>query len=60
MFQIENYDVQETRRIAKAEGEAERTIELAKKLLAVGDSIDKVIMVTGLSRDEVEKLLEKN
>ena len=35
---------------------AERDIEIAEKLLSIGDSLDKVAMVTGLTSAEVEKL----
>ena len=31
-------------------------IEIARNLLSEGDSIDKIIKVTGLTREEVEKL----
>jgi len=52
----ENYDVQETRRIAKEEGE-ERGIKIvAKNLLQMGEDIMKVIKATGLSEDEILKL----
>jgi len=36
--------------------ERKRTFEIAKKLLSVGDSIEKVMEVTGLTRKEVEGL----
>ena len=47
---IDNYDVQETRRIAVA--------AVAKKLLKYGDSVEKVSKVIGLSKskEEVEQL----
>jgi predicted transposase/invertase (TIGR01784 family) len=34
----------------------EKAIEIAKSLLNVGDSVDKIVMVTGLTRAEVENL----
>ena len=40
----------------KAEGKAERNIEIAKKLISKGNSIDDIIDITGLSRDEILKI----
>ena len=37
-------------------GEHKKAIETAKTLLAFGDSIEKVLKVTGLSPEEIEKL----
>jgi len=34
----------------------ERNIEIARKLLKIGDSVDKIIAVTDLTPDEVESL----
>ena len=31
-------------------------MEVARNLLSVGDSVDKIIKVTGMSREEVERL----
>ena len=45
----------EESRIADAEKKAK--VEIAKKLLAVGDSVDKVIAITDLTHEEVEALL---
>ena len=53
---IDNYDVQETRREARAESLA----TVARNLLAEGDSVEKVSKVTGLPREEVEKLCGAN
>ena len=36
--------------------ERKRTLEIARKLLNLGDSIEKVMEVTGLTRNEVEDL----
>ena len=33
-------------------------IKMAKKLLDVGDSIEKIIIVTGLTREEIESLIK--
>ena len=49
---VDGYSVKETKRITKEEV----TKELAKKMLNFGDSIDKVAVVTGLAREEVESL----
>jgi hypothetical protein len=38
--------------------EQETKIEIAKKLLLEGDSIDKIVRMTGLTREEVENLKE--
>ena len=40
----------------RAEGKTEGAIEFAKKLLGMGDSVDKVVTVTGLPREKVESL----
>jgi len=40
--------------------ERKRTYEIAKNLLNVGDAIEKVISVTGLTREEVERLQVTN
>ena len=53
---IDNYDVQETRRIAKAEGKADERKAIAKKLLEIGIPIEQVCKATGLSRKAVEQL----
>jgi len=39
-------------------GIRKKTIDIAKKLLNIGVSIDKIITATGLTRDEIEKLSE--
>ena len=56
-----------SRRIALADQESNRItaerntrLSIAKSLLSVGDSIDKIVMVTGLTRAEVEKLRGTN
>ena len=43
-------------RNARSKAEKARSIEIAKKLLSFGDSVDKVVAVTGLTKKEVEKL----
>ena len=39
-----------------AEGKAEEKVGIAIKLLELGDSVDKIALVTGLTIDEIEKL----
>ena len=37
-------------------GKMEQKIEIAKKMLELGDEIEKISVVTGLSKEEIEKL----
>ena len=53
---IDNYDVQETRREAKAEGEKKRNLEIALNLIRMGMSNDIIAQATGLPPDEIEAL----
>ena len=53
---FENYDVQETRRIAREEERA----DVAGRLLKLGIPIDKIIEATGLNREEVEQFSNSN
>ncbi len=39
-----------------AEGEAKAKRETAKKLLSLGDSIEKISIATGLSQEEIQAL----
>jgi predicted transposase/invertase (TIGR01784 family) len=41
---------------AERKGEKAKASEIAKNLLSAGDSIEKVISVTGLSREEIEEV----
>lgn len=43
---------------AKEEGQKEKAIEVARNLLNMGIEAEKVTKVTGLSRQEVEDLME--
>ena len=56
----DNYDVQETRRIAKAEGRREgqrkQSLAIAQNLLNKQMSLDDIADATGLTREEVESL----
>ena len=38
--------------------ERKTKIEIAKKLLEVGDSVEKIIIVTGLTREEIEQFIK--
>jgi predicted transposase/invertase (TIGR01784 family) len=57
---FDNYDVQETRRVARAEGRAEganaMAVDIAKNMLRINRPLDEIIKVTGLPREEVESL----
>jgi predicted transposase/invertase (TIGR01784 family) len=57
---IDGYDVQETRRVAKAEGKvegkAEGKIEAAGNMKAKGFSVADISEITGLSVEEIQKL----
>jgi len=44
---------------ARAEGELQKAVEIAKKLLKLGSNPDDVVSITGLARAEVEKLRGK-
>ena len=43
----------------KIEGAKEKSIEIAKKLLEMGMTIEQIIDATQLSKEEIEKLLEE-
>ena len=43
----------------KAEGEAKRNIEIARAMLAAGEPVEKIILYTGLTREEIEKLRDE-
>lgn len=51
--------IQQGREEGIQQGKAERDIEIAKKLLARGDSITDVTAVTGLSSEELNMILSK-
>jgi len=48
------YNADTHKRVFAEEYAEEKVIEIAKTLLKIGDPIDKVIMVTGLSREVIE------
>ncbi len=45
---------------ARREGSDARAISIAKMLLDAGDSVEKIVRITGLTRNEVESLCDKN
>ena len=47
-------------RAAKKEGAHENAIEIAKKFLSMGLSVEQVSQGTGLALEEVEKLKSEN
>ncbi|MEK6482482.1 hypothetical protein WJR50_33420 [Catalinimonas sp. 4WD22] len=49
----DQYSVIET---AKKEGASEREIEIAKSMKKYGDPIEKISAITGLTKEEIEKL----
>ena len=59
-----NIHDQDTFRRGKLEGiqqgELQKAIETARKLISYGDSIDKIMLVTGLPKETVEKLAKEN
>jgi predicted transposase/invertase (TIGR01784 family) len=44
---------------AEAKGASNKAIEIARAMLLEGDSIEKIAKITGLSIEEIEKLLKK-
>ncbi len=40
----------------RAEGKAEEKIEVARNMKADGESVEKIMRYTGLSKEEIEKL----
>ena len=64
---FDNYDVQETRKAARAEGKAEgkaegettKALAIARRLLQMAMPIEDIIHATGLPREEIEKLREE-
>ena len=43
-------------KMAKNNGEKQRTLEIAKEMLKQNCNIDLIISVTGLAKEEIEKL----
>ena len=52
--------IREAKKEGRAEGAHENSIETAKKLLAMGLSVDQVVQGTGLSIEEVENLKKQD
>lgn len=49
----DQYSVLET---ARKEGASEREIEIARSMKQYGDPLEKIAAITGLSKEEIEKL----
>lgn len=47
----------EGRKDGRAEGMEKRNIEIARNMLGNGESIDKIMLYTGLSKEDIEKIL---
>lgn len=47
----------EGREDGRAEGMEKRNIEIARNMLGNGESIDKIMLYTGLSKEDIEKFL---
>ena len=43
-----------------AEGERAKQLEIAKNLINIGMKVEDIIKVTGLSKEEIEKLIKEN
>ena len=53
----DNINVIETAKMeGREEGIKQRTTELVKNILSVGIDIEKIIQVSGLSKEEIEKI----
>lgn len=44
----------------KEEGEKRKSLEIAKKMLLKGMAISDIVALTGLSKEEIKKLNDKN
>ena len=40
----------------RAEGRDERSVEIARKMLSEGECIDKIVMYTGLTNEQIQEL----
>jgi len=47
-------------KIGEKKGEYAKALEIAKKLLNLGDPIDKIIVATGLNQNEIESLKDSD
>ena len=43
-----------------AEGERVKQLEIAKNLIKLGINVDDIVKATGLSKEEIEKLIKEN
>ena len=55
--QVEGKGIEKGRVEGLTEGRLQEKLELAKRLLEMGDSVEKVSIVTGLPLEEVQRLL---
>jgi len=46
--------------VSERRAQKQKAIEIAKNLLKAGDSVDKIVLVTGLTKDEVESFKSTN
>ena len=53
---LENVGKENVRKEAMSEGEKSREIEIVRKMLQRGDKIKDIIDVTGLTKEEIEKI----
>ena len=53
------YAQEEGKKVGKEIGEKRAKRDTAKKLLELGVDIDKIIIATGLTKEEIEKLLRE-
>ncbi len=52
----EQKGLQKGRKEGRQEGRQEERLAVAKSLLRVGDPVEKIVIVTGLTREEIEAL----
>jgi predicted transposase/invertase (TIGR01784 family) len=55
-YQKKEWDIQGVKRDARKEGQREGMFDVAKALFLIGDPIEKIMQVTGLTREEVEDI----
>ena len=56
----ENKGYEEGKEEGIEEGSKQKAYEIAKKMLKKGNSIEDIYDITGLSKEEIEKLREEN
>ncbi len=50
----------DVRREGREEGREETSRSVAERMLAQGEPSDKILLYTGISREDLDKLVEKN